>query len=224
MEGYIICPQCGSSLNDEQPNPVGVNVTVEYSCGNKVDVVRGDKVDDVITDHKICKTRIDWENILVPFSGEFDESAKLIDERFFGWTELQFYRDIHRKKWANKHQGKSCTDPEFLDKYFSDKEGYLKSVKMVEDMNFYNTSPKETFTKDYEDWIGEVTIEKVEEKIIERHGEEIKRLIYRVITAESEQYEGGYIVEHNPIGGADKSRDFYHRNILDIIIEKEKVQ
>jgi len=222
-EGYIICPQCGSSLNEEQPKPFGSTARCEYSCGNIVEVVLNN-AEDVVTDHKICKNKIEWDNILVPFSGEFDESAKLIDDRFFGWIELSFYRHIHRKKWANKFQGKPCTDKEFLDKYFKDKDSYLQAVKDVEEMNFYASSAKEVFTKVYEDWIGEVAIEKIEDKIIESQGEEVQRIIYRVITAESGKYEGGYIVESNPIGGSDKSRDFYHRNILDIIIEKEKQQ
>lgn len=222
MEGYIVCPQCGSNVKEEQIEQPNNSFFVEYSCGNKISVTI-DKVGDVITDYKLCNNKIDWENILIPFAGEFDESAKLIDERFFGWTELQFYRNMHRKKWTNKHQGKQCTNKEFLDKYFADKESYLRAVKNLEKMNLNSISASEVITKVYEDWIGEVVVEKIEEKTFESHGEEMQRIIYRVITADSAEYEGGYIVENNPIDGADNSRDFYSRDILDIIIKKEKI-
>lgn len=184
--------------------------SIIFACGNI-------STSEVFSD--TCKYKIDWDSILISYGEEFDNSAKLVDERFFGWLELQFYKSHHQDGWYNYNIGKSCTDQEFLDAYFSGKELYLKLVK--ETNSLYLIPADKIIEKEYvgDFWLGKVSVQEIHNSI--ENG--VETILYKVVAAEdSNDLIGGYVVETNPIGGGDEGKYFYDRKILDIIIRKER--
>ncbi len=220
MLGKELCPHCGAKQYPQQPGSHRQSQDVFYECGNVMTFDFGEMGElKLQVDHGGCKNKIEWENILVPYGEEFDDNAKKIDDRFFGWIEYLLFLNYHGIGWKNKYQNRTCTEKEFLDEYFENKEQYLASVKSANDNPVY-TNPIGTpiTTKDYPDWIGPVSMQEVKKFTIDG----VETLIFRVISSEFDQkYVGGYVVEKIPIGGGDQERSFYYREILDIIIEKE---
>lgn len=220
MLGKELCPHCGSKQYTQQPVSHRQSQDVFYECGNAMTFDFGERGELLLqTDHGGCKNKVEWENILVPYGEEFDNNAKNIDKRFFGWIEYLLFFNHHGVGWKNKYPQRACTDKEFVDKYFDNKEQYLASVKSINENPIYaNPIYTPIVTKDYPDWIGPVSMQEV--KRFTTDG--VETLIFRVISSEWNQDKvGGYVVERNPIGGGDQGRDFYRREILDIIIKEE---
>jgi hypothetical protein len=220
MIGLELCPHCGSKQYTEQPSSNRQSQVIFYECGNSITFNFG-KYGELISneDHGECENKVDWTNVLVPYNEEFDNNAKSVDDRFFGWIELQFYQNYHGVGWSNKYFGRNCNESEFLDKYFNNKELYLRSVRDDNENIIYIQPVQQTVVKDYSDWIGSVSMQEVYKSVKDYN----ETVVYRVISSEDDQsLIGGYVVERNPIGGGDQGRSFYDRNILDIIIERER--
>lgn len=220
MIGLKLCPHCGSRQHVHQPDSNRQTQIIYYECGNSMQFTFGEH-DNILSheDYDTCKNKVDWTDILVPYNDEFDNNAKRTDERFFGWIELQHFLNYHGIGWKNKFAGRNCNETEFLDEYFSGKEIYLSKVKDINTNIIYAFPITQTTTKDYPDWIGPVTMREIHKSV--KDG--VETMVYMVLSSEWDQSDvGGYVVERNPIGGGDQGRNFYERNILDIIIENEK--
>ncbi len=216
-----LCPHCGSKQCSEQPSSHRQSQVIFYECGNSITFNFGEHSELIShEDHADCHNKIDWTNILEPYNEEYDGDAKLIDERFFGWIELQFYQTYHKIGWKNKHEGKNCNDKEFLNKYFLNKEIYLRDVRNDNENITNQHIVQNIVSKDYEDWIGPVTLEEIHKSI----DDDVETIVYMILSADwSPKYAGGYVVERNPIGGGDQGRDLYERGILDIIKSNENI-
>lgn len=220
MIGIELCPHCGSKQYSKQPNSHRQSQVIFYECGNSITFNFGEHSELIShEDHADCHNKIDWTNILEPYNEEYDGDAKLVDERFFGWVELQFYQTYHGIGWKNKHAGKNCNEKEFLDKYFLNKEIYLRDVRSDNENVANQHMIQNIVSKDYQDWIGPVTMSEIHKSV----SDGVETIVYMILSSEwSPEYAGGYVVERNPIGGGDQGRDLYERSILDIIIESEK--
>ncbi|MEK6829864.1 MAG: hypothetical protein AABY15_07125 [Nanoarchaeota archaeon] len=210
-ETYI-CPICGTgNFEDISQNPH----EVMFDCGNIISI---NETSQESSD--TCSNKIEWDKVLVPYGDEFDESAKLIDDRFFGWIELQFYKSYHQEGWQNHNFGNTCTDKKFVDRYFDNKEIYLRDVRKMNSSPLYVTPGGQVIEKEYvgDFWLGKVSVQEVY-KFVE---DGFETIIYKVVASEDDPLIiGGYVVEKNQLGGGDCQRDFYERKILDIIIRKE---
>lgn len=220
MIGKELCPHCGAKQFERQPDSSRQSQDVFYECGNSITFMFGSHGEELSqTDHGGCQNKIDWTNILVTYSEDFDKVAKEIDSRFFGWIEYQFYRNYHGIGWKNRFLGRDCVDTEFLDEYFQGKELYLANVVSINNNPIYTNSDSIIVKKDYYDWIGPVTMIQINKK----ESSEYVTTVYKVIDAEwKESYINGYVVEKIQVGGGDGSRDFYDKEILDIIFDDIK--
>lgn len=220
------CPTCGIRKMELQPEAINGRQDVFYECGGAITYDVENPSDTEETGN--CENKFDWTHIYIEYGGEFDESAKLVDDRFFGWIEYDFYKKIHSGKWNIDNPGKNFLDKEFLDKYFSNKEIYIKEkrdfngeLNIIEDDGYVAPAVmSQILKKTYEGdmWLGEVDVCKVSE--FEQGG--FNKIIYKVLAS---QYDpkliGGYVVENNQIGGGDSSVDFYDREIIEVIIKHE---
>lgn len=220
MIGKELCPHCGSKQFERQPDSHRQSQDIFYECGNSITFafgVHGETTSEI--DHGGCKNKIEWSNILVAYAEDFDKVAKDTDDRFYGWIEYQFYINYHGIGWKNKYFNRNCTELEFLDEYFQNKELYLAKVVEINNNSIYANQGYSLVTKDYYDWIGPVTLREVNRSATD----DVERIIYKVVASEwSDEYINGYVVERNPIGGGDESRNFYDREVLDIIFEEGK--
>jgi len=223
MKEFNTCPTCGSSKTELQPDPIDGRQDIFYICKGAVTYSLENEED--FEDTGACENKIEWDHIYVDYGGEFDDNAKLVDGRFYGWMEFQFYKSAHTMKWMMKNPTKTPLDIDCIDEYFDNKELYIKKMR-----NFKGELPelgmpiineaKEIVVKTYvvDTWLGELVMEKIDR--IEHDG--FEKLIFKVLNSKDEPTRvGGYIVENNQIGGGDSSVDFYDREIIEIILRNE---
>jgi hypothetical protein len=221
------CPTCGTRKNPVQPEPINNRQDIFFVCGGAVtyDLDNPSKFDETGD----CENKIDWTHILIEYGGEFDENAKLVDERFFGWLEYDFYKKIHVSDWVRENPEKSYLDKDVLDEYFNNKELYVKKFRdekgnirvQEEDIStpMLISGPNSVVTKEYtgDVWLGSLTMRNI--YTFNQGG--FEKTIYKVLISDEPTRIGGYVIESNQIGGGDDSVDFYDREIIEIIIKNE---
>jgi hypothetical protein len=229
MNNLKHCPSCHSEKITNQPGPINNRQDVFFNCGGAVtyDIDNPDDFEET----GICKNKIDWERIYIEYGEEFDEKAKSIDSRFYGWVELSYYKEYHTISWINENQDKNCTDQEFLDKYFENKELYISSIKsyfnndkqlldydaMLE-LNGLKKVNGHIVIKNYRDYnFGELFLEDINSIEIKGYNKHVFRVVNSI---ENPSMIDGYIIDSIPVIGGKRIVEFYDKEIIDIIINK----
>lgn len=224
IKGLGLCPHCGTKQNDRQPQSHAQTQVIEYECGNTITYTFGEiGIEDSHISHEECENKIDWTNILVPHTREFDDKAKLGDDRFFGWIEYQFYGNYHNSNeaiWYSVHPNRSCYNKTYLDKYFENKELYFKSIRDLKDNPSFVEPQEKIIIKEYTEptWVGEVSLKEVANVV---NGAD-STVIYKIVAAEEYQYIGSYIVEETTFidDGKDLYEEFlYDKKVIDLIVK-----
>lgn len=220
MINFDKCPVCRSRKMDNQPEPTNGRQDVFYVCGCAVtyELDNPEKFEET----GICENKIDWEQVYIDYGQEFDESAKLVDERFYGWVELQFYKEIHATHaWANLT---NFMDQEYLDEYFDNKELYIKKIREEsaklnpEKINIIdvNNMPKPETIRSYHQ-------EPLSGRFFVREIKSFKRKEYDVtifeITMSKEKPEliGSYVIEEVCSDYKKNRINLYEKEFLNII-------
>lgn len=223
MNNFDKCPVCRSRKMENQPEPIEGRQDVFYVCGCAVtyEVDNPDNSEDT----GICENKIDWENIYIDYGKEFDENAKLVDNRFYGWVELQFYKEVHHSNnWKNRV---NFLDQEILDEYFDNKEMYIKKLRELnEDSNIQsvyvpgiepdtNQIRGVEVRKYYQEPIvGTFIVEKVESFT----SGDYEVSIYKIISSKDHPDKAGNFVVEEVCDDFKKNRiNFYDNKIIDII-------
>lgn len=227
MKKFNTCPTCGSAKSTLQPESINSLQDVFYIC--KGSVTYDTRNLEIFEETGICENKIDWEHIYINYGGEFDENAKIVDDRFFGWVEFQFYRSAHNSSWIIENPGKNSLDIECLDEYFENKEMYIKKLRDfkgqlpgLEFKAIEYVNKKDIVVKNYvgDIWLGELVMEEVSRFDYEG----FEKIVLKVINSSDDPKRiGGYVIESNPIGGGDSNVDFYDREIIQVILRNEAI-
>lgn len=220
------CPICSSREIKNRPDPIDGRQDIIYVCGNSI-AYPVDSPSE-IEETGLCENKIEWEHIYVDYGGEFDESAKLIDNRFYGWIELEFYKEAHVvNNWSNLT---NFMDKQYLDEYFENKELYI--ARLREESQNINTEkidiidhsvdeiqkPLLTLLRNYhqEPIVGEFV---VEEKEKFTRGEFDVTLLKIIRSKDKSELRGGYILEEVCDNFKKNRITFYDKDIIDLILK-----
>ena len=223
MNNFDKCPVCRTRKNENQPNPINGKQDVFYVCGNII-THNIDNAED-FEETGVCSNKIDWTTIYVEYGEEFDESAKLVDKRFYGWLELQFYKEIHYvNNWRDEV---SFINEKNLNDYFDNKELYVKkiresnnSVKPIEIPELKNNDNfkiNRTIVKQYyrEPWVGTFVMEEIE--VFKQKDYDV--YIFKVINSNDCPDKIGSFVVEEVFKDSKKNRiNFYEKEIINKII------
>ena len=211
------CPVCGTGKIELQPEVINGRQDVFYECGGAITYDVENPSDAEETGN--CENKIDWTIFLVEYDESFDKNAKLVDERFYGWHELQFYKNSHSEKWFDDNLNKNPLDKNYIDEYFENKEIYLKNLKK------YNI---QTIPVDGQEKVAKIIVKTYEKlgEFVMKHIEDINykgvdKTIYKILSTKEEKnikdLSGNYIIENNQ----NKNIDIYDREIIEVIIKHE---
>jgi hypothetical protein len=229
MNNFDKCPVCQSAKIDRQPESINGRQDVIYICGCSV-TYEVDNPEDFERTIE-CKNKIDWEHIYVEYGGEFDESAKLVDTRFYGWVELEFYKRAHIiNGWRNLI---NFMDKQFLDAYFENKEAYISNliknkVDISIDMNdsigdienLHINQPIVIRSYNQEPICGDLVLEQV--KQFERA--EYNVSLFRIKNFKNNpELVGGYILEEVCDNFKKNRITFYDKEIIELIIQNNSL-
>jgi hypothetical protein len=227
MNNFNKCPVCTSREIENRPEPINGRQDIMYICGNSI-AYPVDNPHDV-EETGSCENKIEWEHIYVDYGGEFDESAKFVDNRFYGWIELEFYREVHvANNWSNFV---NFMDKQFLDEYFENKELYIKRLREQSNNlnpekiniirhNLYSNPPEKlvTIVKNYnqEPFVGKFVVK--EKKKFNR--DEYNVILFEIVSSEDKpELIGSYILEEVCDNFKKNRITLYEKYILDIILE-----
>ena len=223
MNNFDKCPVCSSRKRQEQPEPISGRQDVFYVCGCAVTYEVENPENFEQTGE--CENKIDWTDIYIDYGKEFDENARLVDNRFYGWVELQFYKEIHyANNWKNIV---NFLDKEILDEYFENKEMYIKNLREMNegpdvikvelpDLDYTDRPVRRTLIKDYhqEPIVGNFVLEEIE--TFEREGFQVN--IYKIVASKDHVDKIGSFIVEEICDNYKKNRiNFYESGIIDII-------
>jgi len=230
MSDFDKCPICRSIKQGNQPEAINGMMDVFYICGNSITYEVNNP--ESYEESGVCKNKIDWDSIYIDYGKEFDESAKLVDSRFHGWVELQFYKEAHQvNNWRNRV---NFFEKNFIDEYFDNKELYIKKLReqnsehiikpiSVPEMMVQTSMEipiRRTVIKNYyqKPWLGKFIVEEVD--FFTRGEFDIS--IYRVIMSKDcPDKVGSYVVEEVSSNNENNKINFYEKEIIDIIIRTQ---
>ncbi len=220
------CPVCTSREIENRPEPINGRQDIMYICGNSIayPVDNPDEAEET----GICENKIDWEHIYVDYGGEFDESAKLLDSRFYGWIELEFYKEAHIvNKWRNLT---NFMDKQYLDKYFENKELYIRGLReestninpqnidIIDDTIYSERKTLLTLVRSYhqEPINGEFVVEEKEKFTRDEYDVTLLEIIR---SKDKPGLRGGYILEEVCDDFKKNRITFYDKNIIGLILK-----
>jgi len=226
---FETCPTCGTIKMELQPEAINGRQDFFYACKGAVTYDVENHEDSKETGN--CENKFDWTHIYIEYGDEFDDSAKLVDERFFGWVEYDLYRKFHYGKWFKENPGKDFLDKKCLDEYFHNKEMYIKKMKDYnEELNSFedddiifnsqvNNILKKNFTGNLN--VGEVHVLQIR-KFVQKN---VEKIVYKIISSPKEPKRvGGYVIETNQLGEEKNSSiEIYDREVIEIIIKHETI-